>query len=349
MAGRSAGWNVIPIHEATAGGQEVAATDDHLYALGLSLANLLMAIDLADRETDEERRGKKHNVVNKKWGVLRDAFEGDLRRYVDADLTQREPDLRTVESALVAVDADWANDRDRTLLVDLSMGDPFAPYELEVKDDDTEEALRRVARAIGLTSQDVDEIIDTREQAIRSHRSLNWRKILKYGLAGTVLVAAGGWILAPALAGALGAAAGLSGAAATAHGLALLGGGTVAAGGLGMAGGMWVVAGGGALMGAVAGSGGQALLELGASQARVELIKLQMSYKLNLLHTQAHVAKAQKVIAELDQAYDEVQEQLEEERRLNDVNSKRVKEIEKTLEAIETAKKWVETEEAEAA
>lgn len=65
----------------------------------------------------------------------------------------------------------------------------------------------------------------------------------------TVMGAAGGALIvgplalaaAPALGGALGASTGLTGAAATSHGLALLGGGAVSAGGLGMAGGTAVV------------------------------------------------------------------------------------------------------------
>jgi hypothetical protein len=58
---------------------------------------------------------------------------------------------------------------------------------------------------------------------------------------------------APAIGGAIGAMTGLSGAAATSHGLALLGGGAVAAGGLGMAGGTAVVTALGAGLGGVLG------------------------------------------------------------------------------------------------
>jgi len=76
----------------------------------------------------------------------------------------------------------------------------------------------------------------------------------------TVIATVGGIaiiaLLTPMIAGVVGGLMGLSGAAASSAGLALLGGGSLAAGGLGMAGGTFVLLGGGALAGYV---GGQAL------------------------------------------------------------------------------------------
>src|SRR5699024_7779034 len=59
---------------------------------------------------------------------------------------------------------------------------------------------------------------------------------------------------APAIGGAIGTLGGLSGAAATSHGLALLGGGSLAAGGLGMAGGTAVVTATGTALGGAIGA-----------------------------------------------------------------------------------------------
>lgn len=74
-------------------------------------------------------------------------------------------------------------------------------------------------------------------------------------LAGLAITPAA-FVAAPVIGGAVGAATGLTGAAATSHGLAVLGGGALAAGGLGMAGGTAVVtvlgAGLGSVMGGVA-------------------------------------------------------------------------------------------------
>lgn len=92
----------------------------------------------------------------------------------------------------------------------------------------------------------------------------DWLKFEKRNLAratrvvgGVVLSAAvvtpAAWVAAPAIGGAVGGMTGLYGAAATSHGLAILGGGSVAAGGLGMAGGTSVVTAVGAGLGGVVG------------------------------------------------------------------------------------------------
>ena len=59
------------------------------------------------------------------------------------------------------------------------------------------------------------------------------RRLTRGILVGTIT----GLALAPAIAGVIGTTAGLAGAAATAHGLAVLGGGSLATGGAGMMGG----------------------------------------------------------------------------------------------------------------
>lgn len=69
-------------------------------------------------------------------------------------------------------------------------------------------------------------------------------KIATVGVVGVTLAAPAAFLAAPAIGGALGSLGmfgGYSGAAASSHGLALLGGGTLAQGGLGMAGGIKVV------------------------------------------------------------------------------------------------------------
>lgn len=78
------------------------------------------------------------------------------------------------------------------------------------------------------------------------------------GIASVGLVATGaGVVAAPALGGALGSLGGVGGAAATSHGLAVLGGGALSAGGAGMAGGAVLVA---VSAGALGGIGGGVLV-----------------------------------------------------------------------------------------
>lgn len=79
-------------------------------------------------------------------------------------------------------------------------------------------------------------------------------KLIGYTAAATVVVAPMAFFAAPAVGGALGAMTGLSGAAATSHGMAMLGGGALAAGGAGMAGGTMVVTAVGGLLGGATGA-----------------------------------------------------------------------------------------------
>lgn len=73
-------------------------------------------------------------------------------------------------------------------------------------------------------------------------------------LGGAVLLGPMALVAAPAIGGSLGVLTGLSGAAATSHGLALLGGGALAAGGFGMAGGVAVVTAAGTALGGALGA-----------------------------------------------------------------------------------------------
>lgn len=79
-------------------------------------------------------------------------------------------------------------------------------------------------------------------------------KIASITVAGGAVLAPVAFIAAPAIGGAVGTLSGLSGAAATSQGLALLGGGSMAAGGLGMAGGTAVVTALGGGLGAALGA-----------------------------------------------------------------------------------------------
>jgi hypothetical protein len=113
-----------------------------------------------------------------------------------------------------------------------------------------------------------------------------------------------------------------------------------------MAGGLWLVTEGGALLGGVAGGAGQALRQLGAGQARVELVKLQMTYRLHVVHDQMHLSKAKHIITQLEESRQELEEALEQERQLNDKNAARVREVQTILDAVEFAQRDVEGVEA---
>jgi hypothetical protein len=252
--------------------------------------------------------------------------------------------IRAPSQPFQCVVGDVPADRRKTLLIDLAFTNPFAPYDLKYKDDDFEEGLKRAAKYLDLSGSVVDDIKKARKDALSAHHHVAWGQIALWGLSSVVVLGVGGWLAAPIIGTAIGSAAGLSGAAATAHGLAILGGGSLALGGAGMAGGMWLVTGVGAAVGLAGGGGGAALLQLGAAQAKVELVKLQVNYKVVLLDTQMQTRKAQEVVKSLTRQRDEVKRLLDEERELNDKNSARVKDMEETLSALEDSLKWMQKE-----
>jgi hypothetical protein len=300
--------------------------DDYTFSVGIG--SLVMSNELARIEKDEERKKKKARVVRKKFQMLKETFP--RRRFTD--ITQASHRLSTL----------LKKDEKTSLLIDLAFTNPLAPYELKFKKEELNQSLIRVGQVIGIDENAVNRILETKNDAIKSHRNINWAKFAVYGAAAAVVMGAGGYAAAPWFGAALGSAAGLSGAAATAHGLALLGGGSLAMGGAGMAGGMWLVAGAGAALGA----GGTILTQIGAAAAKNELAKLQVSYREMVIGNQIEQRKAQEVIKKIVQTQGRVEKELEEERMLNDKNSDRIKEMEETIEAIENSIKWMEKKRA---
>ena len=312
---------------------EAAATpEDHAYSFAVAAGGLALSNELAKAETNDDRRKKKGRVVRLKRDLIREAFPNEVGS--DASLSQiasRIPD-------------DLLDDQKTTLIIDLAFSNPFAPYELKFGDSDFCEALKTVAVRVGVSDGRVDAILTTKKDALKAHRNLKVGKVLAYGIGGAVVIGLGGYFAAPAIASALGAAAGLSGAAATAHGLALLGGGTLAAGGAGMAGGLYLVTGTAIAVGGTAMGGGAFLVQLGAAGAKAELVKLQTSYREVLLHNQSQTKKAAEAIRALEKDRREVQDTLEKERELNEKNAARLKDLEATVEALDNAIEWMKNE-----
>jgi hypothetical protein len=300
------------------------------YPFLISLGSFAMAVRLSELERDSTRQHKKNRVVRKKRSLL------------SATFPQYSDEIQRGDFQGLFASTDWPKEAATTYLIDLAFTDPFAPYTLKYSDSDFEVALTDVARYVGEDHNTVNRIRDTRREALKAHFKVKWGKIALLGLGGLVVAGLGGWVFAPIIAGSLGAAAGLSGAAATAHGLALLGGGSLAMGGAGMAGGTWLVTGVGAALGGTALGGGRLLFELGAAHARVELIKLQISYKMSVLENQAQLAKSQAVITKLVEEKQNLAETLADERYLNEENAQRLKDLEATITAIENAITWMQ-------
>ncbi len=300
--------------------------------MALACGTLLLAEEIAsvttERARSSERAKKMQRVIEAKlpeWQALRSG--GEPSAGLLADLV-----------------GEWPDSQRTSLLVDLAFLDPFAPYTLKHKAADRIEALKQLAPDLGKQVRDVAEIEEARKSAQQAHRASVARRAGMAGVATAVVLATAGWLAAPMLGRAIGSAAGLSGAAAKAHGLAILGGGSLAAGGMGMAGGMWLVAGTGATVGLLGGSSTRLLLELGAAQAKAELIKLQVSFKVNVLGVQHDLAKAQEVVKGLAERESELREKLAQERQLNDDNAARITALDEKLAAVIKSRQWMEQE-----
>lgn len=314
--------------------EKQSLTPDKEFAALTAAASTILARELTQVETNAERKAKKQRVLDKKWECFGLAFP---------ELAVDVPSLSDVDAF---VRRGLPLDRAITLLVDLAFSDPFSPYELKFKPKDFHNALVGVASLLGVSEERVEQVEKTQKDAMRTHKHVAWGKIVLWGAGGTIVMAVGGWIAAPWIAGGIGAAAGLTGAAATAHGLAILGGGSLALGGSGMAGGMWIVTGAAATFGGGMLGGGTLLLQIGAANVKIELLKLQVSYREGLLRTQADVGKAQKVITNLENQRKEIDDKLKEERELNDKNARRIEDMEAILLAVEDSLKWIKEQKA---
>jgi len=305
---------------------------DEAYSRNVAAGSYLLAHSLMEREEDDDRKQKMRNVLDRKKTLLNET-------YADGNVSDTEDVVRLL-------DLNPSADDEKTYFIDMAFMNPFSPYELEYDEDDFGEVLKQLSEHFSIDEAAVQEILDTKQDALDAHNSYDWLKIVGYGTAGVVALGLGGYFLAPALGAALGSAAGLAGAVATSHGLALLGGGSLAAGGAGMAGGLWLVTGTAAAVGGTAAGGGALIHQMGAAGARTELTKLQVTYKEVLLHNQVHGIKAQEAIKSLAEDRDQLKEALEEERELNEENAERVTELEEKIEAFDNAIEWMEGEAA---
>lgn len=299
------------------------------YSEAISIGNFYMVEKLTELEKNEERKKKKKNVYNEKKSLLLDTFKDDENEIIN------KTDRRNLFCNLVEEDLRIP------YLIDLSFTNPFAPYQLKFKQSEFRESLLYVGSLLNQDFGVIDDILKNQKDALKSHRKIDWVKVAAFGVGGILFFGFGGWLAAPAIGSALGSIAGLSGAAATAHGLALLGGGSIAMGGMGMAGGTWLVTGVGALAGLGISGGSPFLLELGAAQARIEILKLQVTYKTYFTTNQIHYNKVNKSIDKLVKMKEDILKEFIKEKKFNEKNSERIKDIKATIDALNNAIDWM--------
>jgi hypothetical protein len=319
----------------------MTAVGHHDHRFCLSLATLLVAEQLADAEPDEQRRQRKRTVALQKWSVLRDAFPDDLGALHGYGGTG--PALRQLTQVFARRTADWTPDRRWLLLIDVVMSDPFAPYGLRVATSDFVASLAHIADALAF-SDEGSQLLDQWRVVLRMHRRPRWRTAIAPSMPTPTVTTSGP---DPASAAILAATAGFDGEAATARGVALLAGGSLGVGGSRYAGGLWLVT--TTVQMDLAPDGGLGLLALGPAQARVELIKLQLTARLVIHSGLADGIGTDDLVDALGRIAEDLTARLDAEHRVNDGDAPRVTAVEAVLHAVDSVRRDVGGVETQAA
>jgi hypothetical protein len=242
-------------------GDQEQQLEDLDYSRAVAAASCLMAEAAIAEEAGDGRRAQMRAVLQEKVRTFNTAFPSE------------DPEV-TPEAHVTELDTEVHHPG--VLLVDLAFSEPFAPYDLPLDRPQKEAGLNAVAAQFGIEEEWVSALLDVQRMEFGAQSGFKNVSVAKLGVGAAALLALC-FVVTPAGAAALGGmGTGLSGAAATAHGFALLGGGSVAAGGYGMAGGLWVM---GAAAAAGRASARPALAEVkgaaGVDAATLELCKLQ--------------------------------------------------------------------------
>ena len=299
------------------------------FAYLYSLSSILLANTLTRLESDKTRKGKMSKIVTKKINQYKSLFPKQSETV--NNLTEMKKVCRKTD----------LGDKKLKLMIDLSCSAPFFPYQLNYNEKQFNDAFIEVGKVLGLYGPVLDNIIKAKEAAFKLHKPSRLFKKLMIGLGGALFFAAGGWMLGPVIGGLLGAAAGLSGAAATSFGLALLGGGSLAAGGMGMAGGMWLITGVSAAIGMVGTTATTMLTEMSTANVVQELIKLQINY--DVLDANKTPKTHDKYIYGLVNQKSQLDSTLKTELTLNEEDSENIKTLKAKIEAFERTIKWMKS------
>jgi hypothetical protein len=220
---------------------------------GVALEALRATLLLMMGECAEALDGKNRKAMSKQYERL----HRDLKQLLDPQTTSHEDwisDEDLIGERLSAV-ADL--DVSLQLLIELAAATPWAIVEPKLKPEALEglrnlrakRVLWAASKLSGTEQADARFIMEELRRRLPEQgkgRGSHYWPIVAAGTATAILAT----LAAPPIGAAVGAAMGLSGAAATSAGLAALGGGSLAAGGLGMAGGTALIAGVGTITGA---------------------------------------------------------------------------------------------------
>lgn len=291
-----------------------------LHALRLQM----MRADI-QQERREPTRESKQRVL--------DTFHTEFLAAMKSAGCAVQSDLPSPEApARLAADI-ASRSRAMILLIDLMTFNPWFPDMKWVSDARTNALQLTGEQLNGLSKDDFDSAAKEFDSLMRALRrkSIKWGRVAVASAVGLGIGAATAGFAAPAIGGVIGATLGLSGAAASSAGLAMLGGGSLAAGGFGMFGGTILVTGVGGVFAAGAAGATARFSRIGSAQVVADAIKLDLLAKLVLADAQDHDQKLRRVAEGLQSRINEFSEKINllserianlkaENRRLGDEN-----------------------------
>lgn len=164
-----------------------------------------------------------------------------------------------------------------------------------------------------LERSDLERVLREVSAARRAlaRRQIKWVRVAVASVVGVGVGVATMGAATPAIAAAVAAGTGLSGAAATSAGLAVLGGGSIAAGGFGVAGGSVLLTGVGVVSGFGAGAAGAWLTGWSAGQIAAEALRIAVATRLVVIEEERDDEMAKRVVLALQGRLDDVTAKLE--------------------------------------
>jgi hypothetical protein len=301
------------------------------FAFKSALATLRTAQAVCNLESSVEHQRRMTAAIEEKQALILDAF-GDYVGDSDRALQAEVVDRLLFDDQLPDLPSGWGV----RLLIDQCFGDPFAPYDIQVSDVRLDEGRAVTGQAIFGADDQVEQIIRSAHLEASRHSQVRNVSPVKLGVATAgmiaVAVASHGAALASLASGST-----ATGAAATAHGLAVLGGGTA---NFGMAGGAAVLKATTAVGMRAAATGIAPLLDMGGLPTlTIELARLQTQAIWVLDADEWAAAKT-----DLLEQRQELLRQLEREERICDPAGRRLKEHRESLRAIDRAIESVESD-----
>jgi len=266
--------------------------------LKLTLGELetLHALRLQMMRADIVQERRELNRENKQ--SIMDIFHVDfLDATKSAAADVQSSDLSSPDVAARLAGGIESRSRAVIVLIDLMTFNPWFPSMKWVAAARTD-ALQLASKQLhGLSKDDFDTATTEFDALMRQLRrkSIKWGRVAVVSAVGLGVGAATAGFAAPAIGGVIGASLGLSGAAASSAGLAMLGGGSVAAGGFGMFGGTVLVTGVGGVFAAGAAGATARFSRMGSAQVVADAIKLDLLAKLVLADAHDHDQKLRRV------------------------------------------------------